>query len=155
MARKSPSKAVQAAVETAVPVVAPVEVPKVRGDKKFTAEQYVAEYLAEQASGGTWASLCERTGFTLNNVRQAITTRRSTVRELALNYATEVIKVAKLKTHANYAKAVAILADVIGEQTAEQYAEAEAEKAFPFLQEGTRNTKSAIWKQSVESKYSL
>ena len=87
MVKKSPvspsvQKSVEAVVKAAAPVeAAPVEAaPAKRGPKQFSTEQYLTEYLAEQKAGGTWESLCTRTGFTLANVRQCITMLRSEYR---------------------------------------------------------------------------
>ncbi len=141
MAKKSsPSPAVVKAVQTSLPVVAPATEPKVRGEKKFTTEQYLKEYMAEHAAGGTWASLCERTGFVLNNARQAITTLRSEYRE------TIEAKVAVCD-----AKMLATILKNTGKKTAEEYVAYVVELKFPFLQEGARNTQKAKIRQSWEN----
>lgn len=138
MAKKSPSPSVQKSVEAAVaktvetPVVAPT-----RGPKKFSTEQYLTEYLAEQKAGGTWESLCQRTGFTLANVRQCITMLRSEYRRSMQERAEDSVDF--MKQLAKVKKDVEVWAD-----------EKAAEK-FPFLSEsGTRNTQKAKLRKSWE-----
>lgn len=138
MAKKSPSQSVQKSVEAAVKT-APVEtaVP-VRGPKKFTTEQYLAEYLAEQKAGGTWQSLCERTGFTLANVRQCITMLRSEYRKTMKE---------KAEASPDFLKQLAKI-----KKDVEVWADEKAAEKFPFLQEsGTRNTQKAQLRRSWEN----
>ena len=138
MVKKSPSPAVVKSViaATAPVVVAPVVVSE-RGPKKFTAEQYLTEYLAEQLAGGTWSSLCERTGFSLNNVRQAITTLRSDYRATMTD---------KANSSPDFLKTLS----KVGEDV-EVWADKKAELKFPFLQEGSRNTQKAKMRKSWEA----
>ncbi len=140
MVKKSPSPAVQKSVESAVAKTAPVVETAVptRGPKKFTTEQYLTEYLAEQKAGGTWQSLCERTGFVLANVRQCITMLRSeyrqTMREKAESSPDFMKQLAKVK------------------KDVEVWADEKAAEKFPFLQEsGTRNTQKAQLRRSWEN----
>lgn len=137
MAKKTPSAAVVKAVQTSLPVVAPTPEPKVRGEKKFTTEQYLKEYMVEHASGGTWASLCERTGFVLNNVRQAITTLRSEYRAAMKEKAAGSPDFLKMLEKAK--------TDI------DVWADKKAEEKFPFLQEGARNTQKAKLRQAWQN----
>lgn len=140
MAKKSPSLAVQKSVAAAVQT-APVETPVVaptRGPKKFSTEQYLEEYLAEQKNGGTWQSLCERTGFTLANVRQCITMLRSEYRRTMKE---------KAESSPDFMKSL-----VKAKLEVEVWADRKAEERFPFLQEsGTRNTQKAQLRRSWEN----
>jgi hypothetical protein len=137
MVKKSPSPAVQKSVESAVKTV-PVETPVVaptRGPKKFSTEQYLAEYLVEQKAGGTWESLCQRTGFKLENVRQCITMLRSEYRAAMR---------AKAEASVDFMKSLAKI-----KKDVEVWADEKAAERFPFLAEsGTRNTQKAKLRQS-------
>jgi len=139
MAKKAPSASVQKSVEAAVqtvPVETPVAAPT-RGPKKFSAETYLEEYLAEQKAGGTWESLCQRTGFTLANVRQCITMLRSEYRAAMR---------AKAEASVDFMKSLAKI-----KKDVEVWADEKAAEKFPFLQEsGTRNTQKAKLRKSWE-----
>lgn len=140
MVKKSPSQSVQKSVEAAVAKSAPeveTAVPT-RGPKKFTTEQYLTEYLAEQKAGGTWQRLCERTGFTLANVRQCITMLRSEYRQTMRE---------KAEASPDFMKTLAKQ-----KLDVEVWADKKAEEKFPFLQEsGTRNTQKAQLRRSWEN----
>lgn len=139
MVKKSPSPAVQKSVEAAVAkTAAPVEAaPATRGPKKFTTENYLTEYLAEQKNGGTWESLCTRTGFTLANVRQCITMLRSEYRAAMR---------AKAEASPDFLKQLAKI-----KKDVEVWADEKAAEKYPFLQEsGTRNTQKAKIRKSWE-----
>lgn len=141
MVKKSPvSPSVQKSVEAAVKTAAPVEAAPAtrgRGPKKFSTEQYLSEYLAEQQAGGTWGSLCQRTGFTLLNVRQCIRMLRS-------EYRAEMR--AKAEASPDFMKQLAKV-----KKEVEVWADEKAAKKFPFLQEsGTRNTQKAKIRKSWE-----
>lgn len=138
MVKKSPSPAVQKSVEAVVKAAPVVEAaPAKRGPKKFSTEQYLEEYLAEQKAGGTWESLCARTGFTLANVRQCITMLRS-------EYRAEMR--AKAEASPDFMKQLAKV-----KKEVEVWADEKAAKKFPFLQEsGTRNTQKAKIRKSWE-----
>lgn len=84
MVKKSPVSSKVAATVSAVVAAepVPVEVKPVRGEKKFTSEHYLTEYRASVAAGETWKQLCDRTGFSLSNVRQCVTQERSTIRSI-------------------------------------------------------------------------
>lgn len=138
MVKKSPSAAVQKSVEAAVVVPVVEAVAAVRGPKKFSTEQYLSEYLAEQKNGGTWESLCSRTGFTLANVRQCITMLRSEYRAAMR---------AKAESSPDFLKQLAKV-----KKDVEVWADEKAAERFPFLAEsGTRNTQKAklrkLWEQ--------
>jgi hypothetical protein len=126
------SPAVVKAVQSAVVV------PVVERSGKVSTAEYLREYLAEQTSGGTWESLCKRTGFRLENVRQCITMLRSEYRKAKQDSAeASPAFLAMLK---KAGKAVDVWAD-----------EKAAEK-FPFLAgSGTRNTEKAKLRASWES----
>ena len=144
MVKKSPvspsvQKSVEAVVKAAAPVeAAPVEAaPAKRGPKQFSTEQYLTEYLAEQKAGGTWESLCTRTGFTLANVRQCITMLRSEYRAAMR---------AKAEASPDFMKQLAKV-----KKDVEVWADEKAAEKFPFLQEsGTRNTQKAKIRKSWE-----
>jgi len=140
MAKKAPvSASVQKSVEAAVKT-APVETPvaPTRGPKKFSTEQYLEEYLVEQKNGGTWESLCTRTGFTLANVRQCITMLRSEYRAAMR---------AKAEASVDFMKQLAK-----NKLDVEVWADNKAAEKFPFLQEsGTRNTQKAKLRKSWEN----
>lgn len=140
MAKKSPvSASVQKSVEAAVAKTAPVvETPApTRGPKKFSTEQYLEEYLAEQKAGGTWESLCTRTGFTLANVRQCITMLRSEYRAAMR---------AKAEGSVDFMKQLSKI-----KKDVEVWADEKAAERFPFLAEsGTRNTQKAKLRKSWE-----
>lgn len=132
VSKKSVSPAVVKAVQSAV-AVSVVE----RAGKVSTAE-YLREYLAEQSAGGTWESLCKRTGFRLENVRQAITMLRSEYRQAKQASAESSPQFLAMLKKAG--KAVDVWAD-----------EKAAEK-FPFLAgSGTRNTEKAKLRASWEN----
>lgn len=137
MVKKTPSPAVQKSVEAAVIVPVVEAAATVRGPKKFSTEVYLSEYLAEQKNGGTWESLCSRTGFTLANVRQCITMLRSEYRAAML---------AKAEGSPDFLKQLAkIKKDVV------IWADEKAAERFPFLAEsGTRNTQKAKLRKSWE-----
>ena len=153
-----PSKSVAKAVAKAVSTPVETEnegVMLTRGPKQFTAAQYLSEYLVECKNGGTWASLIERTGFRLGNVRQCITQLRSEHRAMALAAGKAAPGIARLKDHPSKDKAIQIVAEMAG-RTAEQYADDLAEAEYPFLQEsGTRNTEHSKMRKALESKFSL
>jgi len=140
MVKKSPvSPSVQKSVEAAVAktVEAPVAAPAKRGPKQFSTEQYLTEYLAEQKAGGTWESLCQRTGFTLANVRQCITMLRSEYRRSMQERA---------EASPDFMKQLAKI-----KKDVEVWADEKAAEKFPFLQEsGTRNTQKAKIRKSWE-----
>ena len=140
MVKKSPSPSVQKSVEAAVAktVEAPVEAaPAKRGPKKFSTEQYLSEYLAEQQAGGTWESLCTRTGFTLANVRQCITMLRSEYRRSMQERA---------EASPDFMKQLAKI-----KKDVEVWADEKAAEKFPFLQESnTRNTQKAKLRKAWE-----
>ncbi len=128
--KKSPSSKVAATV-AAVQAAEPVqEVKAVRGEKKFTSEQYLTEYRASVAAGETWKQLCDRTGFALNNVRQCVTQERSTIRQIMKDKATAspqfMAQLAKAKTDVDI------------------WADKKAEEKLGFLKgSDTRNTAAA------------
>jgi hypothetical protein len=140
MAKKSPSAAVAKAVTkaTAETPVVPVVAESAGKVKQFTTATYLAEYLKEQKNGGTWESLCKRTGFSLANVRQCITNLRSEYRaamkaeaEASPDFLKQLVKIKK---------------DV------EVWADEKAAEKFPFLNaSGTRNTEKAKLRASWES----
>lgn len=141
MVNKSPSPAVQKAVAATVPTTTDqteTVAAGVRGPKKFTTENYLTEYLAEQKAGGTWESLCTRTGFTLANVRQCITMLRSEYRAAMR---------AKAEASPDFLKQLTKI-----KKDVEVWADEKAAEKFPYLQEsGTRNTQKAKIRKSWEN----
>jgi len=137
MAKKTPSPAVVKSVQSVVtPVIVETVVPT-RGPKKFTSDEYLTEYRAEVASGGTWDSLCLRTGFTLSNCRQCVTIERSSIRQIMA----EKVNSADVKFQALIVAKYGSLAEYIEFKTAEQ---------LPFIAEsGTRNTSASKRRQAV------
>lgn len=138
MAKKSPSQAVTKAVNAAVQVPVPVVEEKAKRTKQFSTEQYLTEYLAEQKNGGTWDSLCERTGFTLGNVRQCITMLRSEYRAAMK---------AKAEQSADFLKSLAK-----AKKDIEIWADEKAAEKFPYLNaSNTRNTQKSKMRKSWEA----
>ena len=123
MSKKNPSNAIKKAVESVVTTDEAVE----KGTKQFNSTQYLEEYLAEVKNSGTWESLCERTGFTLANVRQCITMLRSDYRKAKITSASE--SAAFLKSLKAAGKDIEVWADE------------KATEKFPYMGgKGTRNT---------------
>lgn len=140
MAKKLPTSAVKNAVQktVATPAIAETPTAEKKGKKQFTTENYLTEYLAEQKNGGTWESLCQRTGFTLSNVRQCITMLRSEYR---------VAMQAKAEASADFLKSLAK-----NKKDVEVWADEKAAEKFPFLNaSGTRNTEKAKMRKSWEN----
>jgi hypothetical protein len=137
MTKKLPTNAVKNAVEKTVAQPAVATETAEKGKKQFTTEKYLSEYLAEQKAGGTWESLCQRTGFTLSNVRQCITMLRSEYRTAMKD---------KAAANADFLKSLAK-----AKKDVEVWADEKAAEKFPFLNaSGTRNTEKAKMRRSWE-----